>query len=117
MSLLNKHQIFASNDLKSQIISIPEWGGNIKIRVMSIGERLTLDSLKIDEDDKDMNLAFNWIIKSCIDENDKLLFDDPEEDIKFLKGKSSDSILKLFNAILSLNKQSQDDIDDLAKNS
>lgn len=111
--LLNKHQIFAANDLKQEIIAMPEWGGDVKIRVMSVREQLDFDKfLAAKPDDKEM--AFFLIIKSCVDENDKPLFDDG--DIEFLEQKSADSILKLFQAILGLNKQKPDDVETLAKN-
>lgn len=111
--LLNKHQIFAADDLRNEIVAMKEWGGDIKIRVMSVREQLNFDKfLASKPDDKEM--AFFLIVKSCIDENNQPLF--TEDDIQFLEQKSADSILKLFQAILALNKQRPDDVEKLAKN-
>ncbi len=114
MPRLTKHQIFAANDLKSKIVNMEEWGGDLEIRVMSVKEQLDFDKFIAEKPD-DRTMAFYLIVRSCIDENGKRLFND--EDIEFIQNKSSDSILKLFDAILELNKQKPDDVEKLAKNS
>ena len=41
MALLSKEQILKSDDLKSEIVAVPEWGGDVKVRVMT-GTELSL---------------------------------------------------------------------------
>lgn len=111
--LLNKHQIFAADDLKFKIVNMQEWGGDVKIRVMTVGQQLEFDKfIASNPDDKEM--AFYLIIRSCLDEDDKPLFNDDDKEL--LKNKSSESILHLFNEILELNKQQPGNVEDAAKN-
>lgn len=113
--LLNKHQVFAADDIKTNIVDMQkEWGGDVKIKVMSVGEQLAFDEF-INSQPDDKQLAFYLITRSCVDEDNKLMFND--SDIEFLKQKSPESILKLFNAILDINRQQPADVENLAKNS
>lgn len=113
--LLNKHAVFACNDLKTKDIDMTkEWGGTVRIRVLSAGEQLELDKYQ-KEDTEDF--PFILIMKCCITEDNKPLFDNPDEDIKFLKQKSSEGIIKLYKEVITLNKQNPGDVEELAKNS
>lgn len=37
--LLNKQQILGANDIPSEVIEVPQWGGSVKVRGMTAGER------------------------------------------------------------------------------
>lgn len=89
-----------------------EWGGDIKIQEMTVGERLAL----IDRAEKqpEENHMFFWIITCCINEDGKKLFD--EEDIPLLKQKNSEAVLKLFNEIKQVCLENSD-LDTISKNS
>ena len=108
--LLNKDQIFAIDDIKTKIVDIPEWGGEIKLRVLSVGAQIKFDEYR--EDDK--KAIMYSIINSCVNEDVSYLFN--EEDIQHLEQKDPNVIMRLFNEIISLNKQKENDIEELAKN-
>lgn len=113
--ILNKHQVFAADDLRTKVVDMTtEWGGDVKIKMMNAGEQLDFDDF-LDSNPGNKEIAFKLIIKCCVDDEGKKLFTD--EDMQFLKMKSSESLMKLFHEILSLNKQNKDDNVDLAKNS
>ncbi len=111
--ILNKHQIFASNDLKNKVVEMKEWGGDVKIRVMSAGEQLALNDF-LTNNPKDEDMAFHFILMCSINEDGSKMFD--QDDIPLLKEKSAESVIKLYQEILSLNKQKADDVENLAKN-
>jgi len=113
--LLNKHQIAIAKDLKEEIVPMPEWGGDIKIRVLSVKEQLEFDNFMSKNQDS-QDAAIYLIVKSCINEDGSLMFDDNEQDLELLRQKNASSILKLFKHIMDLNKQQPDDIEKLAKN-
>ena len=37
--MLTKEQILESDDLKTEVVDVPEWGGEVTIRIMSGTER------------------------------------------------------------------------------
>lgn len=111
---LNKHQIFACNDLKESYVDMPEWGGKIKIKALSVQEQLDYDAFLASKP-KEVEMALHLIIIACIDENGNKLFD--ENDLPLLKKKNSANLFKIVSEILKLNKQDANDVDDLAKNS
>lgn len=110
---LNKHQIFACNDLKEKLVDMPEWGGEIKIKALSVAEQLEYDAF-ISSDPKEIDMALHLIMVACVDSDNKKLFD--SSDVELLKNKSSKNLFRLVNEILSLNKQNPDEVDSLAKN-
>lgn len=109
--MLNKHQIFAFNDLKEKVVHI--WGGELKIRALSVKEQLEYDAFLATEP-KEVEMALHLIIAACIDDNGNRLFE--ETDIPYLKEKNSKNLFHLVHEILSLNKQDDKDVEDLAKN-
>lgn len=111
---LNKHQIFASNDLKESFVDVPEWGGKVKIRALSVQEQLDYDEYLATKP-KEIDMALRLIVTACVDTENKKLFS--EDDVSNLKQKNSSNLFKLVEAILSLNKQNTAQVDELAKNS
>lgn len=110
---INKHQIFASNDLREKFVDMPEWGGVVKIRALSVKEQLVYDEF-LTTKPKEIEMALHLIILACVDDNNQKLFDN--SDLELLKQKSSKNLFYLVHEILSLNKQESEDADSLAKN-
>lgn len=105
---LTKSQIVNSQDLKTKMIDMPEWGGEVEIKVMSVGQQLELEKIENKDD-----TLFHLVQKCCIDEKGELLFDDVEQ----IKSKSTESVMRLYREILDLNKQKSTDVETEAKNS
>lgn len=113
--LLNKHQIFAFDDLESKVVDMKaEWGGDVKIKCLSVAEQLENDAF-IAQNPSEIEMAIKLIVLSCVDENNNKLFSD--DDFNFLKEKKMKSLGKLVKEILKLNRQEAEDVDNLAKNS
>ena len=110
---INKQQIFASRDLKEKMVDMPEWGGEVKIRALSVREQLQYDEY-LGTEPKEVEMALHLIIAACVNDDNSKLFD--VSDIEMLKEKSSKNLFFLVNEILSLNKQQPKDSDELAKN-
>lgn len=43
--LLKFDQIAAADDLKSETVDVPEWGGSMRLRELTVGEKLALSAL------------------------------------------------------------------------
>jgi hypothetical protein len=112
--LLSKSDILSKNDLKVEIVQVPEWKGPVKIKVMSIAEQIEFE--KMDKDKShNSDLIFAMLVLCCIDDEGKHLFN--KEDIPALKEKSSTAVIKLFKACLKLNQLNENDLEKKAKNS
>lgn len=112
---LNKHQIYAAVDFKTEMVDIPEWGGEIEIRTMSVGQKFEYDNFIEEKKPTMQELALYVIKKCCIDDQGKLMFTD--EDDQLLLEKSVQSLMRLFDACVALNRQRASDVEDAAKNS
>ncbi len=110
---LNKHQIFAADDLAEKYVDMPEWGGDVKIKALSVAEQLDYDAF-LAKAPSEMDMAIKLILLGCIDDKNNKLFN--EDDADLLKNKKSDSIFKLVSEIIKLNQQRPQDVDNLAKN-
>lgn len=111
--LLNKESILAADDIKTEIIPVPEWGGDVKIKAMSVKEQLDFDEY-LSKNAGPHDMAFYLVVKSCVDESGSRLFTD--EDVTLLHKKSSKPLMRIVEAIMSLNKQRDGDVEELAKN-
>ncbi len=97
--MLNKHQIFAAQDIKTAVVDMTaEWGGEVKVKVMSLGDKLELSRLA--EKHPDKNFILFTVIKCCVDENNKPLFTADDEEM--LLTKDAENILKVYKAIQDL---------------
>lgn len=111
--LLNKDNILKAVDRKSAVVDMTaEWGGDVRIMVMSLGEKLALYEMV--EKNPDKNFLLYWILQCCVDDEGNKLFS--AEDEKALEQKDSKSILKLYEEIRKLNNEDVAE-DELAKNS
>lgn len=134
MALLNRNQILEVKDIKTKIISIPEWGGDIMIKQLSAKEYndITMNMVNIrkmaakqlsskknaDENLEDAinelaikNKKILLIIKSVVDENMKHLFS--ETDMELLYQKNTNVIDRIIAEIEEFNA---DSIEETKKN-
>lgn len=114
--LLTKEQILKQDDLKSEIVSVPEWGGDVKVSTMSgfARDRFEAGVTGKNGGTNMSNIRAKLAAATIIDEDGKLLFD--EGDIIKLGNKSCAALDRVFAAAQRLNLISNSDVDELAKN-
>ena len=76
--LLSRDQILEAQDLRSEEVSVPEWGGVIKVRELAAGERERIAGLVTAHDGRSREIM---VALTAIDGNGNQLFslDDIEE--------------------------------------
>jgi hypothetical protein len=116
MALLTKEQILKQDDLRSEIVEVPEWGGEVKVCTMSGFARDRFEaSITGKSGIMDMkNVRAKLAAATIVDENGKLLFD--EADIVKLGDKSCAALDRVFAAAQRLNLITNADVEQLAKN-
>ena len=129
MALLNRNQILEAKDIKTKVIPVPEWGGDIMIKQLSAKEynditmnmvnikKMAAKQLSKKNADENLEDAINeiaiknqkilLIIKSVVDENMKPLF--TEADLELLYQKNTNVIDKIIAEIEEFNAVSTED--------
>lgn len=115
MPALTKEQILAANDLGLLEVNVPEWGGAVFIRVMSVGERDSYENDWMVNKSKGVdNFRSKFLQRVLCDEKGELLFTPAE--LPILAKKSAAVMGRLWEAAMKHNKLSDSDVEELAKN-
>lgn len=118
---LTKEQILGAKDLITESIHVPQWGGYIRVRGLTAGERDRFEaSLFIqDKNGKQIfqgrNLRARLVSAGIVDEDGNRLFTEAEVD--HLGRKSAGALEILFDRIRELSGMSEEDIKELEGNS
>jgi hypothetical protein len=118
MTLLTRDAILSAEDLKSERVEVPEWGGEVIVRCMTGEERDEFetsvlngsgDEIKVDPS----NLRAKLVSLSCIDEDGKRLF--TAKDVAKLGNKSAGALDRVAQVAQRLSRVSDADVEDLGK--
>ena len=120
MTLLTKSAILAANDLKTQDVDVPEWGGTVRVRAFTGRERDAFEASMVRGDGKDRkvdltNMRARLVALSVVDEAGQRVFSDEEVDL--LGAKSGSALDRVFAVAQELNGLSGADVEALTKNS
>jgi hypothetical protein len=111
---LSAEQILSSQDANLLRISVPEWGGEVFVRVMSVGERDSYERLWIGKRETGIeNFRTEYLARVLCDDTGKLLF--TRADIDALADKSGAVMGRLFDAAMSHNQMTEGDAEQLGK--
>ena len=115
-AVLGRDTILAADDRKLKQVPVPEWGGDVTIRMMSANERDQWETEMFNPDGsvKTDTAAALLAVRVICDETGKRLFAD--EDIEVLGAKSTAALNRIFVAAKRLNKLTLADVEDLEKN-
>jgi hypothetical protein len=118
--LLGKEQILAAKDLQYEDIEVPEWGGTVRVRVMTGSERDSFEQSIMKTEGKEIvrdmaNMRAKLLVRTICDENNKRIFTDKE--INLLGEKSASGLEKVFEVAQRLNKLGATSVEEAEKNS
>lgn len=120
MALLNHSDILAADDLKTEDVAVPEWGGTVRIKALTGTERdefeQSLMEVKKDGSVKSQraNVRARLVAKVIVNEAGELIFNNA--DIPALGRKSAAALDRVATAAQRLNAFSDADIEELAEN-
>jgi len=118
MSVLKRDDILQADDIKRELVPVPEWGGDIYVKGMTGAERDKFEgSLVIMRGkDKQMNMSnirAKLASMTICDENGKRLFN--ENDVQALSQKSAAALQRVFEVAQKLSGISDEDVEELAE--
>lgn len=111
MGLLTKSAILAADDLKHEDVSVPEWGGEVRVRTMTGTQRNAFGAALVGEDDM-VAFRVKLVVACAVGEDGEPLFND--EDAQALAAKSGAALERVFLAASRLNGMAADSVE-LAK--
>lgn len=117
--LLSKAAILAAQDLPTEIVDVPEWGGAVMVRGLSGRER---DAFEADVqliNGKDItvnrqNFRAKLLSRCLVDESGARIFG--PDDIEALGAKSAVAIDRVMDPALRLSGMSKEDVQELTEN-
>lgn len=119
--ILTKNQILEADDLRTETVDVPEWGGSVLVRTMSGTDRDAFEASMItiasDGSRKPnmTNMRAKLVALTVVDEAGNLLFD--VSDVDRLARKSAAALERVFAAAQRINGLGVEAQDDIAKNS
>ncbi len=118
--LLTRGEILAIEDLKTEDVDVPEWGGTVRVRELTGEQRDAFEAGCFHTDGANVstnfkNLRAKLIARSVINEAGELEFS--EKDVKELGKKSGAALDRVFGVCKRISRILDSDIEDLVKNS
>lgn len=124
MALLSREAILAASDLPSEIVPVPEWGGDVRVLGMTVKERSAYES-GFTKEVKDKNgapsvsqdrnalkeLRERLFAHTVVDEKGNRLFNDGDYDA--LSKKSAAAMERVLDAARRVCGMSQADLDEM----
>lgn len=116
MPKLNKDKIIAADNPKLKEVEVPEWGGSVNIRVMTVGERDNYENDWIVNKSRGVeNFRTKFLAMCLCDDDGNRLFSDAE--VPMLSKKSAKVMSRLWQIAMDYNALTEADVEELAKNS
>ena len=109
--ILKREDILNVEDVRREMVHVPEWGGDVIVRSMTAAQRIAFEQELI----KDQNLIRPLIVCfSVVDENDELQF--KPEDARLLLERNYAAILPLSDAAFRLSGLRRPEVDKAKEN-
>lgn len=103
MTLLDKAAILAANDIRTEDVAVPEWGGTVRVKVLSGTERNAWGASLLGEDGKydAKRYSVRLVAAAVVGEDGAPIFTD--EDVPALAAKSGAALARVQAAAERLN--------------
>ena len=118
MALLTREQILSADDIKSQRVKVPEWGGDVIVRTMTGDERDEFEMAAVSDDGERLKVARSKIrativMLSCVNGKGKRLF--TIEDVEALGQRSSAALDRVVAVAQELSKIGDEELEAAGK--
>lgn len=114
--MLSREQILAAADIRFEDVGVPEWGGTVRVKMMSGLERNRMETMlrdrRLDPDSADMRAIM--VAMAVVDDAGALLF--TPADIEALGRKSWVALERVAEAVARVNALTDATVEAIAKN-
>ena len=112
--MLTRDQILQAKDLKTEVVKVPEWGGEVIISTFTGAARDEWEAGLVNKGVAMQNIRARLFAATCVDETGARLFTAADADA--LGQKSGAALDRCVQVAQRLNRLTTDDLEDLAKN-
>lgn len=117
--LITRKAILEAQDIETQRVRVPEWGGDVLVRGMTGAERDAFEAMIVEKRGNNYqvnmhNMRAKLAAWTVVDEDGKRLFS--EADVEALSQKSAGALQRIFNVASELSGITAGDMEELAKN-
>lgn len=113
--MLTRDQILKSDDLKKEVVKVPEWGGEVLIGTMTGQARDEWEQSLVENKKVSLqNIRARLVAMTALDEQGNRLF--TSDDIEALGKKSASALERCVKVAQKLNRLTEAELDDLTKN-
>lgn len=121
MAILGREQILAAKDIQTELVPVPEWGGEVLVRGLSGTERDAFEASVVEQKGKKTeynlrNVRARFVALAVVDEKGERVFADPN-DVLRLGRKSARALERVWDKARELSGLSDEDVEELSKNS
>lgn len=118
MAILGREQILQANDLVTEEIAVPEWGGAVLVRSLTGEERDAYEASVVDQRGKDTkvnlrNARAKLVAWAVVDEQGERIF--TQADVQALGKKNASALQRVFDVAMRLAGISEADIKELTE--
>ncbi len=118
--LLKRDEILEAQDIATERVEVPEWGGDVLVRGMSGSERDQFEESILERHGKRREVSLRdirakLVAIAVVDEQGRQIF--TEGDVAALTCKSAAALQRVFTAAQRLSGLSDQDVEELQKNS
>lgn len=119
MGYLTKEQILASEDIETEEVDVPEWGGMVRVRGLNGQQRDRFEASLMERRGKRMvpnteNIRAKMVAWSVVDEKGERVF--TEGDVWTLGEKSVAALNRIYEVASRLSGMTDEDVEELAEN-
>lgn len=114
---LTREQILAADDRPKKAVAVAEWGGEVWVKTLSAAQREEWEASISDANGAmtKRQIRAGLVAASACDENGVAIF--TKDDVAALADKAASIIMRIYDAAVSLNEITKEDIDAAEKNS
>ncbi len=119
MAFLSRDEILQAQDLPTEDVPVPEWGGVCRVRGLTGAERDAFEQSIVEQRGKDTrmnlrNIRAKLVAMCVVDEEGNRVFHD--EDAELLGKKSAAALNRIFEVAQRLSGLRPEDVEELAGN-
>lgn len=108
---LTKEQILQADDLKYVDVPVPEWGGDVRVRIMTGRQRQQFQVAYMGKKGMDEVFMERLVMATAVNGDGESLF--TEADLEELSKKSSIALNRIFEAAAHLNGMTQESVEEI----
>ena len=114
--MLSKSEILKCKDIESEVVKVPEWGGEVMVKGLTLAEKDDWTESIMSDGEANVKGATAKLCIMCMrDEKGERLFE--LEDVPVIQAKSAAALDRVFQVAQKLSGIGQEDIEETVKNS